>query len=381
MDILYKGFDGLDVAFRALTPLHLAEVLEQAKNEAAALNASVLIEYENVQMHVSAGGGPGGYAYRCDTGPFGITWFFKKPNGRDPWGIRASSKSLPLAMFGLGGVRAQMIGFLDALGIRIPDGGESIGRVDYAIDLLLPDFVIEPDNFVMHSHTNRSDHKEILTQRTNGVSGRITSVTVGKMPQRQVIIYDKRLEVIRKQKVYWWEIWNAGRKVQGKSKLDPKDRDASRIIRVEVRAGKADLKRRWNVAMWSELDDLIGDVFLKTLQSIRYSVPTPDTNRSRWPDHLLWKTIRTELSGDLFEMISGVEPELIRSVLREQLQTTLHAQMIGLAATYGIVCGVSSGDAEMLPSLITKELEAYLSDEHDRFVQKMVRAEERYVFL
>ena len=342
MEILYKGFDGLDVAFRALTPLHLADVLEDAKNEAAAQNSPVMVEYEGVQMHVSAGGGPGGYAYRCDTGPFGLTWFFKKPHRRDPWGIRASSKSLPLAMFGLGGVRAQMISFLDALDIRVPDGGESIGRVDYAIDLLMPGFKIEPDNFVMHSHTNRSDHKEILTQRTNGVSGRITSVTVGKMPQRQVIIYDKRLEVIRKQKVHWWDIWNAGRLAQGKPELDPKDREASRIIRVEVRAGKADLKRRWNLAMWSELDDLVGDVFLATMQSIRYTVPAPDTNRSRWPDHPLWEVVRTELSGDLFEMISGVEPELIRTVLREQLRATLRAQMIGLAATYGVVCGVNS---------------------------------------
>jgi len=66
-------------------------------------------------MHVNSSGGPGGYTYRCDTGSFGGTWFFKKPNHRDPWGIRVSSKALPLALHGLGGVRSNMFEFLDAL--------------------------------------------------------------------------------------------------------------------------------------------------------------------------------------------------------------------------------------------------------------------------
>src|SRR5206468_1118150 len=139
----------------------------------------------------------------------------------------------------------------------------------------------------------------------NGRSGSVSSVTVGKMPGQQVIVYDKRSEVIAKRKVGWWEIWNATRIRSGAEGLQPDDPAVSRVWRVELRAGKSHLKDRWNIRTWADLDARLGDMVACILNAVRYTRPTPqDSNRSRWLDHDLWQLVRRETQSDLFEMQS-----------------------------------------------------------------------------
>jgi hypothetical protein len=94
-------------------------------------------------------------------------------------------------------------------------GSESISRVDYAVDILLPTFAPVADRFVVTSHTGVMTMLDTDTTRIGSRSQRVTFVTIGSMPRRQVIVYDKRDEVIAKHKVHWWEIWNAGRRARG----------------------------------------------------------------------------------------------------------------------------------------------------------------------
>ncbi|PIE18123.1 MAG: hypothetical protein CSA65_05915, partial [Proteobacteria bacterium] len=91
---------------------------------------------------------------------------------------------------------------------------------------------------------NRADHMDEM--RSNGKSGRYSSVTVGKNPGRQVTIYDKRAQVIAKRKPIWWDIWNANLAREGAPPLDP-DAKSSQVWRIEVRAFKSCLKDRWGV--------------------------------------------------------------------------------------------------------------------------------------
>ena len=70
---------------------------------------------------------------------------------------------------------------------------------------------------------------------------------IGKMPGREVTVYDKRADLIAKGKPEWWTIYNDLRKADGKPVLDPTDRASSQIWRVEVRAGKDHLKDRWGI--------------------------------------------------------------------------------------------------------------------------------------
>ncbi len=175
----------------------------------------------------------------------------------------------------------------------------------------------------MHSHATRADHSEPDPMVRHGTSGRVTSVTVGKMPNRQVIVYDKRKEVIARRKVHWWEIWNAGLAHRGEPPLDPKDREGSQVWRVELRAGKSHLKKRWGGKTWADLDDKLGSLLLKTLAEVRYVTPNSGSNRSRWPVHSIWDLVRGEVGGDLFEMMCPLDPHAIREVLRRDYVVSL----------------------------------------------------------
>lgn len=71
----------------------------------------------------------------------------------------------------------------------------------YALDFLVPGFILSPENFVMHANARRADHIVYRAMQVNERSGRVTYGTVGKMPGRQVIVYDKRAEITAKRKV------------------------------------------------------------------------------------------------------------------------------------------------------------------------------------
>lgn len=381
MEVIYRGFDGLDVAFQGHIPAELDACLEEAKTQASKRMQSVLIEYQGVKMHVGETGMKGGYAYLCDTGPDGATWFFKRPNRKDPWGIRVSVKSLALALYGLGGVRKRLYEFLDGIGVRTTPHGVSIGRVDYAVDVLAPGFVLVPDNFVMHSHCTRADHIEPEPTQVHGRSGRVTSVTVGKMPGRQVIVYDKRADVIAKQKVEWWEIWNANRRAAGKPELDRKDSNSSQIWRVELRAGKKHLNDRWGIKTWADLDEKLGDLFERMANDIRYTQPSSDTNRARWQDDPIWNLLRSEIAGDLFELTTGAEPGVVKEIMRDHLDAILTAQVVGLAATLSHVRGLASDDAGAIAQLLAQSVQESASKDTAAFEAKRQRAAERYCFI
>jgi hypothetical protein len=381
IEVIYKNFDGLDVAFQGRIPDELANLLDKAKEKAQEDKQAALITYRGHKMQVGEGGSKGGYAYRCDTGPDGATWFFKKPNAKDPWGIRVSVKALSLALYGLGGTRARIYEFLEGIGARLAHKGESIGRIDYAVDLVIPDFVLKPENMVMHSSMNRSDNKESEIMRMKGKSGRYTSTTAGTMPGRQVIIYDKRAEVIQRNKTYWWRIWNDWRKHIRLPELDPYDANGSQIWRVEVRAGKDHLKKKWGITTWEDLDRAIGNAFRRTLEDVRYTQPTRDANRSRWPNHPIWDVVGEVVEGDLFEMICPVDEKIIKQVLREEKQAELRQQFVGLAATVGVVMGIDQARVAELPAMMEEVLRQAIDPNVPEFVKKMKRAQERYTFL
>ncbi|RKQ64138.1 hypothetical protein, partial [Oceanibaculum indicum] len=156
MEIIYQGFDGLDLSVSCNIPHDFADRLERAQEEAQKIKEPALLDHRGVTMKVAETGARGGYAFRCETD--GAIWFFKRPNPNDPWGVRVSLHSRTLALYGLGGARKVLFDTLESLGIPVAGNGVSIGRVDYAIDFLAPGFVLEADHFVTHSRTRRKDH-------------------------------------------------------------------------------------------------------------------------------------------------------------------------------------------------------------------------------
>jgi len=378
LEVVYWGFDGLDVAFQGALRRDLVAILDEAKARAQAQARPVLIEYRAARFVLAETGAPNGYAFRCDSGHDGAIWFFKRGMSGADWNIRVSVKSLALALYGLGGVRARLYAFLADVCEMV--GVESIGRVDYAVDVLAPHLVLVPEYFVMHSHTDRRDHIEPTEMEVGGKSSRVTSVTVGHMPRRQIIVYDKRAEVVQKHKVHWWEIWNEARRLQSKPELDPTDGVRSRVWRVEVRVGKDHLWERWRIRRWSDLDEKIGDVLSAALAAIRYALPGDDTNRSRWANHLLWDVVANKLTSDLFEMTCGAQPSRVKQVMREHLHETIAKQIIGSAATLSIAAGVPDEEVRDVPDALSTLLDNFIRERPERFQEKRARAAERYDF-
>jgi len=357
---LYRGFDGLDVSFRAQINEKLRTHLEDAKLHAQSTRSDTCLPIADMMVTVAGTGAPGGYAYRISTGRTGATWFVKRPNPRDPWGVRVSCSSFMLAEHGLGKARSHLYEFMDRLGIRVESNTESIGRVDFAVDILAPNFVLLPDSFVMHSNANRADHIEENERTVNGKSGRTTSVTVGKMPGRQVIVYDKRAEVIAKKKWGWFEIWNASCERRGIPNLDYTDPANSRIWRTEIRAGKRHLKDNWGIRSWSDLDTKLGDLAIEATEVVRLTMPREDRNRARWPNDPVWNLVRQELSADLFEMRNFAPPDTIKRVQKEKHLELLEQQSLGLLITRAAISGVNIDD-----------LSAYARTEGTRLARKI----------
>ncbi len=379
----YWNFDNLDVTFRGCIPQAMVERLEQAKVEATDTRAAVLLEWQGEAMHVAESGAKGGYAFRCDTGPTGAIWFFSRNQNPKNWNIRVSNHANSLASLGLGGVRAEMYRFLSAISATVQDA--SISRVDYCLDFLASDievatgdaFMLDPTAFVMHSHTSRADHDDDGGIAMHGVSGRYTSITCGKMPGRQVILYEKSREVRQKQKVEWWSHWNAARTRQNLPPLGGKER----VWRLELRAGKDHLKDRWGITKWDHLDTKIADLYAHALADIRYTIPnTSDSERCRWPDHPLWAAARHTVDDDLFEMTTGAEPGVIKEVKRKQQQQVLIAQMQGLAAAYSVAADLPA-DPDMISEAAAKAIRSHIRNDPDRFEASRQKAARRCRFV
>jgi hypothetical protein len=382
MKVIHRGFDTIDLSIQANISPELFAELDAARDRAEDARTLIPFSCGGADFDIQ-GNGISGYRFVLKGGPLEVLWFIKKPNARDPWGIRISIGSTCLATQGLGVARAYIDKTLARLGIKYGAHQVSIGRADFCIDILAPDFELIPDHVVIHSHSNRSDY---LTQpndlTSNGKSGRFTSVTAGKMPGRQVIIYDKRREVIDKNKPLWWDIWNANLEREGLPLLDPKDASQSRVWRIEIRAGKKQLKDRWQVRTWADLDALFGDIVAEAFQKVRYCAPHPtDTNRARWPNAPIWDLAQAEAQGDLDDMRSHVDPDKVKYVHRQEHIRLMMAQVIGNTTTLAALEGVQESDLPDYVTGLADRMAMALSDDPERASMKLEAARARYRFI
>ena len=382
MHIVHCGFDTLALSIEANISQELFALLDAEREKAEEARAPVPFTYGGADFDLLPYGG-NGYRFILKGGPLDVTWFIKKPNARDGWGIRVSVGSTFLATQGLGHARAYIDKTLTRLGVRYGPQQISIARADFCVDILAPDFELQPENFVIHSHTNRADHLAADDTRSNGKSGRYTSVTVGKMPGRQVIVYDKRREVIDRQKPLWWDIWDANLARDDLPALDPTDATSSRVWRVEIRAGKDLLKDRWQIRTWDHLDSMFGDVVAEAVKKIRYCDPDrQDSNRARWPNHPLWDLAASVATEDLLEMRSHIDPAKVKHVHREEHIRLILAQVTGSAITLAALDGVDDALLlEWMVDIIGPRLKGEIQANPERAASKLADAKARYRFV
>jgi hypothetical protein len=376
--VVHKGFDGFDVAFQgALRPDDI-DILEAARTTAELENREVLVEIGpgRVAMHVASTGAKGGYRYRCDTGPIGTTLFFKRKPSRENWNIRISVKSAALAISGIECVWSDLQKLLLDLGIN--DARESISRVDFALDYLMPkSFSLKSDQFVAHARMTNSEISLFLGNKRKSeedshihFSGRVpTSVTIGKMPNRQIIVYNKRKEAIHRQKYYWFDIWNINR-----------DDDNASIWRVEIRAGKKHLNF-WKIKSFLDLENQFGDLAAAAVESVRYVQDIPfELNVSRLPPHPLWHAVTVEINAALFDFRSGIVPERIIEGEKARIAENYKSQLVSLLPGALIANGYTIENAVNNIDIFLASIARRVNAHPEKLQERMRLAAERLHF-
>jgi hypothetical protein len=379
VEILHTGFDGLKFTITTDIPPGLRAVLAEAKAEAIRNNAETVIDQGGMPFAVRR---TGGSAFSVHTGEYGAEWFFLDPENRprnNP-GVTVDFRAFLLATGGLRAAEKHFRDCMTALGIPYVETQLRVSRVDFAIDILAPWFEPTREALVAPPGTRNREFTEIDKTEIQSTGARVTGLRAGAVANRQLAIYDKRGEVIAKRKMGWLAIWNASRKAAGKPPLDLADRDQSQVWRFEMRLGSKQLRNRWEMRNWADLDAMIGDAFADFCDRVHYCIPTADRNRSRWPTHELWRAVSEVAKGDLRNMRSGVIPSEVKAVNREAHKRLLNSQTLGLLVSRAAIEGVSSDDVEAFfrrNILALKEL----SREHPvPLDDRLSKAKARYAF-
>jgi hypothetical protein len=321
--LLHSGFDGLDMAYNVQIGTDLHRALLGAKAEAAEARRAVALTFRGVTFLVETHGGRGGYTFSVDTGVMGANWWFKEPrSGPNPWGARVSSRSLPLAMKGIEAVKEQHDQFLIDLGILFTEVDRRISRLDYAIDFLIPDFEIDPANFISHARRSKSIDGE-FTKEFRGE--KLNGIRIGKMPNSQICIYDKRREILDKIKPYWWDIWRENLKSESITLCSK-----SPIWRFEFRAGGKFIEKAIRRKTWEAFVANPSLVFEKIAFQTRLTIPKNDTNRTRWPSSDVWCDCQKLLSRIKINYKTRLDTQSVLAVLFQNYLETISAQTIGL---------------------------------------------------
>lgn len=382
MKTLYHGFDGLEVAFQGCVSRGFLDTLQRAKESAQEHEKPETVTYNGLTFEVFATGASG-YSFRLDTGPDGETWFIansEKPHG---WNLRVSVKSMALALYGYSAVRATIFKRLEAF--RATVQAHSVGRVDFAVDVEAEGFTINPERVVCHWRSTCSQHREQSRTKAQddegreieivGQGGKVNSLTVGKMPGRQVIIYNKRREVIDRRKVHWWKIWYPDEDVS-------KEVTARPVWRVEIRAGKRELKDRWNVSTFDDLETLLPAILTETLEAIRlHADEQTDTNVTRQAVHELWQ-IAAGFAAYPFSEDDQISPAPVIAESQKAMRDKYEALVAGLAASYAVVCDIPADIApDKIATGLVEAIRTRIMCYPGKFRDAHSRAEKRLRFM
>jgi hypothetical protein len=382
MKKIYQNFDGLDISFRCALPAYLRKQLMEAKIEAQTNRREIIarIGPNQIRVAVAETGSRGGFAYRFSTGPDGATWFVMDSPKMDGWNIRVSCNSLMLALYGYTETKQRilktLIEDLDAIDtpgeILIATPLERISRFDYCFDFISEDFEPNPKNFIIHSRATKAYLGNGIELPFSCVerSGRLETICIGKMPNRQVILYNKRKEILAHHKNYWWKIW----------KLE-KQKFKGDIWRIEVRAGKKELNK-WNLKRFRDFETKCGDVIIHALNNIKYVIPNEnDKNRARWPLEGFWEICIKSTNEVLAEYICGADRKEVISDYIANIRERYKKYLAGVATSYTAVLGMDISEIPAVFDLIEADMVKDLRKNRKKVEIKFQKAKARFDFI
>ncbi len=236
-------------------------------------------------------------------------------------------------------------------------------------------------NFVTPGHAKISAHWE--DEQPAGESGepiqpvmrggRFETVTIGKMPRRQVTLYDKRRAAIDKKEPHWFDAWGVDRNDPGQQ-----------VWRVEIRAGKKALEKGHIKRSFEAIDADFPAFLQRAAHEIRYVVGKQDhSNVSRAVTHPLWKVAAGALQR-LSETDSPPLPEArVLDLMRKQRRDMGVQQAFGNLINALLLDGVPRERIKTrFRNLASDWAARYVEDQgEDVFFRKIADADERLLFL
>jgi hypothetical protein len=379
MKLLYAGFDTVDLALQGAFPAETTEILKAARDQASDRQEPVLarIGPGQIAMHVHPGGLRGGYAIRADTGPLGEVLAFKANTSPVEWNGFASIRASSLAVHRIHAARDLLWQRLADMGFVVR--GHSVNRIDYAVDFQLADFELHLDCFVAHPRMKvRAQWGDVSADldKNRPVAicrgRRLESVTIGKMPGRQIIVYDKRREAIDLRKLFWFKVW-------GVDQYNP----FTQVWRVEMRAGKKELKERWQIRTFDDVDRAIADVFVHALADVRYVTRLQrDSNVTRQSLHPLWEAVTDHVAHGLMYLRCGLVPGQVKEIERQLAIDNYAAQVLGNLAGWAVAQGLKDETIESeLPNRVHALVTSAIRDRRGKLQKSIDRARERLHFV
>ncbi|MBI1220494.1 MAG: hypothetical protein GC186_18340 [Rhodobacteraceae bacterium] len=379
VEILHSGFDGLKFTVTTDIPSELRAVLAAAKADAVRTNADTVIERGGIAFAVRRSGG---MAFSVHTGEYGAEWYFLDPENRpanNP-GVTVDFRAFLLATGGLKGAEAHFRECMAALAIPYVETQLRVSRVDFAIDILAPWFEPDREALVVPPGTGIAEYTGADETVTRSTGARVTGLRVGAVNARQLAIYDKRAEVLATGKTGWQVIWNHSRTEAGLPDLAFDDRNQSQVWRFELRLGSKQLRNRWEMRSWADLDALIGDAFAEFCQKLRYCIVSADSNRARWPTHELWRAVTEVVSRDMRDMRSGVVPEDVKTANRAEHMRMLDGMALGLLVSRAAAEGVAGDEVEAFLARHVQTLKDRSREHPVPVDERLAKAAARYRF-
>lgn len=330
-------------------------------------------------MQVKPNGMKGGFRYVFNNGPTGAIFAAKANSSLKEWNLFVSVRALRLLTLGYAGTKAWLHETLAAMGFIVTD--VSVNRIDFAVDILAPDFVLDIANFVAPGQAKARPYwsKEQLLENDGDrphavLRGRtFESVTIGMMPNRQVIVYDKRRAATDQRHPYWFEVWG----------IDPHDPGA-RVWRVEIRAGRDALAKVLLKRSYEAVEHELRSFLLKASREIRYIVDKDQhRNITRSTVHPLWNTLTSALS----DVPLSAKPPMIEAralnIIRRQRDEMARQQAFGNLQNALVLQGLNPEDiARDFPAHAMRAAKGYLDNTGtDQIARKATDIQNRLRYL
>lgn len=375
--ILHSGFDGLKFTIQTDIPPALRDILAAAKEHAKQTHGDCIVTVGRVSLSVSNKGARG---FTAHTGDHGAVWLFQDPLDRIPNspGITVDFRAFGLATGALEGAERHFRECMDAMGIKYVETQLRVSRADFAVDFLAPWFEPNREALVVPPGTKITEYTGVDETATMASGSRVTGVRAGAIANRQLAIYDKRAEIIQQGKMGWVTIWDAALAAQGEPPLDLTNRNSSQVWRFELRLGSKQLRNRFEMRNWQDIQDMIGDTFTDALTRIHYCEPTSDRNRSRWPLHELWRLFENVIGNDLRANCCGVLPNDVRDANRTEKMREIDRQLLGLFVTRAAISEVTGDDFHAFMEDHVNALQRYCDEHPVALDERIGKAATRY---